>query len=65
MEAKIVNSKELGLNCWSTLRFFGKCYKCPRYKYCRYPERVVNEEHDRLVANFSQAKKELEQFLSK
>ncbi len=34
----IVNSKELGTNCWSSFRF---CYgmRCPRVFTCDYPEK--------------------------
>ena len=41
MKTKIISASELGINCWSTLRFFDKCFECPRYERCKYPEKVL------------------------
>jgi len=39
MEAVVVNSKELGTNCWSAHRFCGG--RCPRVMRCTYPEKAT------------------------
>ena len=59
MEARIIKSSELGLNCWKPLRFFKKCYQCDSYVRCGYPEKVVNEEYERLLKAEEWARKVL------
>ena len=58
----IINVKacQLGTNCWSPLRFTGHCYKCQRYEYCTYPERVADKTYDNLVKEYVEAKRKLE-----
>ena len=46
MKVKIVKSKDLGVRCWSVLRFVGQCYKCERYKQCDYPEKVEKRRYE-------------------
>jgi len=49
METKIVSSKELGTNCWSTARFSeGK--RCPRVMQCNYPEKRTCKAVDAEIA---------------
>ena len=38
MEHKIIMLSELGLDCWSALKTFDKCYACDRVAYCKLPE---------------------------
>ena len=38
MKYAIVNSKELGTNCWSAVRFTGGA-RCHRWDDCTYPEK--------------------------
>lgn len=38
MRTAIVNSKELGTNCWLAVRFTGGV--CLRCEHCTYPEKV-------------------------
>jgi len=35
---KVIMSSELGIDCWSALRTFNKCYACKRVTYCNLPE---------------------------
>lgn len=51
MKSVIVKASELGYVCWSPHRFVNSCYMCARYRFCDYPERVANEEFDRLASN--------------
>jgi len=39
MKTAIVNSKELGTNCWSPKRFCGG--RCDRVMVCNYPEKAT------------------------
>lgn len=39
MKAGVVNSKELGTNCWLPARFIGGG-RCLRWEDCRYPEKA-------------------------
>jgi len=50
MKAVIVKASELGTKCWSPYRFVNSCFQCSHYVHCKYPERVVNEEFDRLAS---------------
>ena len=38
MKHAIINSKELGTNCWITARFIDG-QRCPRVMRCKYPEK--------------------------
>jgi len=31
-------SSELGIDCWSALKTFDKCYACERVERCKLPE---------------------------
>jgi len=37
MKIKTIKSSELGLQCWSILRFFDECYLCHRVLLCKLP----------------------------
>ena len=56
----VVKRSELGTNCWLPLRFFKQCCLCTKYESCSYPERVVNEEYERLLGVEEKARKALE-----
>ena len=49
MKSTVINSSQLGINCWSAKRFVNSCYKCSYYRYCKYPERVANKEYDQTA----------------
>jgi hypothetical protein len=55
MEATIISSKELRLNCWSPKRFLKLCYQCRMYHTCKYPERIVDDTYEKLKADFNKA----------
>lgn len=38
MKHKIIKSSELGIDCWSALKTFDKCYACDRVITCKLPE---------------------------
>ena len=38
MRHKVINSKDLGIDCWSSKRFFDLCDKCDRVHRCKLPE---------------------------
>jgi len=42
----VVSRKELGLNCWNSLRFVFRCRDCHRFEKCEYPEK--NKEPEEL-----------------
>ena len=54
MKTAIVNSKDLGTNCWSTHRFLGG--RCDRVMTCNYPEKrtckaVESQGGNRIMAD--------------
>lgn len=57
----IVNSKELGTECWSPERFLGRCFLCKRYSRCKASCKVVNKKYDDLVKKFSKLKRQIEE----
>lgn len=71
MKHKIIKASELGVDCWSTRRFFGKCHDCCLVKSCKLPEarigRIMLAEKKMKAAkeNLAQAKKELENEIDK
>lgn len=63
MKATTVPSFMLGTNCWAPLRVLSMCHRCDRYNRCTYPERVPNEEYDRLRARSAQLRREADEAL--
>ena len=71
MKSAVVNSKDLGTNCWSPKRFCGG--RCDRVMYCKYPEKetckavaseveFIHQNRTERIAQIEQsAKKALEQ----
>jgi hypothetical protein len=53
-----VSSKEVGAQCWSALRFTGRCYKCDRYDVCNYRCRVPDQTYDEKRALARKLKEE-------
>lgn len=62
MRTTVITLSKLGTQCWSPARLFGDCWRCPRYAICKYPEKVVNEEHDRLRREYVAARDRLRAF---
>lgn len=61
MKSITINSNQLGVKCWSPLRFLDLCHHCLRYKHCKYPERIVNEKYDEIVREISEISRHLEE----
>lgn len=64
MKSVIINSSELGTNCWSALRLVKQCFKCRYYDRCKYPERVVNKCYDRLRVKLVEMEEKLREMLN-
>lgn len=63
MKSVVVKSSELGINCWSPLRFVKQCFKCYKYDRCKHPEKVVDETYDRMQARVDGARAEVKEML--
>ena len=58
MRTQVVSLLQLGTRCWK----FKDCPQCQRYFYCAYPERVPDEEYDRLKREADAAQEALRNY---
>ena len=63
MKTAVVNSKELGTNCWSTHRFCGG--RCNRIMYCKYPEKQTCLAVQAEIEFIKQSIEQIEQITNK
>lgn len=57
---KTIKASELGTNCWLINRHVGACYKCSRYRRCKYPERITDPLYEVALYEYNRAKRILE-----
>jgi hypothetical protein len=52
MKIAIVKASQLGVDCWSALRFTGSCDQCERVEKCKLPEARIGriKYWDRKIA---------------
>ena len=40
----VIKSSDLGMACWSAVRFTGRCHECRRVEFCKLIEAVEGRE---------------------